>query len=226
MARVLSSVVAVAIAVLAVVLAVRYLDSGGGDVELDTALARRGLEALAADALVTESLADLRTCPLGQMTGLATALEREGVLVSEAARRGATEHYVHEDPPLPVTAVCLSFAEGAVPDDEIGASSFGMAVARAPDDLAAYVQLLAGGGAQVELSPGREHDVGTLHHYCATYPDDPGADYCSADWLDAELLVSVYVGGQLDDPAALEGVVEAMLDDIVDALAMAAPDDE
>ncbi len=170
-------------------------------------------------------LADLDRCPFDPGGSLLTqavteVADNDDVLVARSAELAPAVY--EASPEIPLMVACDRFNE---------LSGVGLVVASAPDDFDRFVEIFAQGSDEttshsVERLGSTDHRGGTLHRVCAESLDesdteDGAISYCEIDWVDENLMVTVYVSGpkSLDvDLDALEAGLVSVLEDVVSNL--------
>lgn len=191
-----------------------------GEAEIETTAAAAtvdGIIAEAEEATTVDGFVELDQCPFDPGGGLlAEALgglsDNQDVIAAQAGELmgGVSE----ADPSIPVVVACDRFQEE---------SGTGLVVTPAPADFDRYLEIFNQGINEepplIDRRGSTDHRGGTLHRVCVETPDPPdGVSYCEVDWLDENLLVTVYVAGptSLDiDLELLEAGLVAVLDDVV-----------
>ncbi len=207
----------------ALALAVLLGACSSGDV-LDTGPAATGLDALvAAENLGPGEIRTLDSCPQDPTGSLLTAaldgIENPTVEVAAGGEREPSAGS-YEGVDL-VLVGCDRYGDEA--------EAVGLLVSRAPDDFDAYLEglfldpeLVDPGTFEIDRRSSEGHRGGTFHQVCVADTIDPEFSSCEVDWIDDNLLITVYAVGPtaLDvDVDQLQDGVAAILDDVVANLA-------
>lgn len=199
------------------------LDTDSAAAGLDEMIAASGIDT-SADTGADDGFVDLDRCPHDPGGALLArafdGLDNPDVVQAQRGELAATASIITAG--QPVLLACDRFAE------ESGA---GLLVSPAPDDFDAYLdQFVADDDGVTTLTLARlgtsEHRGGTLHRICADSDEGTEFDYCEVDWLDDNLLVTVYVAGPTSrrvDIEALEAGLVGVLDDLLTSLAAEDP---
>ncbi len=196
-----------------------------GEADIETTAAAVTIEGVVDDAEAelsdTGGYADLERCPMDP-GGILLTRAVDGLTENEDVARGQANELVpvvnEIEAAIPVLVACDRF------DDFSGV---GLVVAQAPADFDRYLRIFnQGSDGEPDLSVERfgssEHRGGTLHRVCVEDQDaqteDEDISYCEVNWLDQNLLVTVYVSGPTSlgiDLDVLEAGLVSILDDVM-----------
>ncbi|MEL6984731.1 MAG: hypothetical protein AAFO29_20050 [Actinomycetota bacterium] len=191
------------------------------DLDTDSAAANLTVIVDSVAPLLDDGFADIDQCPLDPDASLLLRaiqdLDGDDVIT---AKRGEDSPGLFEvGPGLPLLITCDRFES---------TSGIGLVASTAPTDFDRYVEVLATGenenpGVMIDRRSSTDHRGGTLHRICVRVDAEQNElDYCEVDWVDDNLLITVYVAGPSALDTNLDGLeagLIAVLDDVVTNLA-------